>query len=298
MKTAHAHHIACAGEVMIEMASSDAALAGHYRQGLAGDSFNTAIYLARAGLAVDYISCLGDDRFSAAIIEQLQAESIGSEYIRRFSGRQPGLYLIHNDASGERQFSYWRDHSPARQLFDQPMVLPDCTVFYFTGITLAVTRSGVDNLQALLAQLRERGCKIIFDPNYRPALWQDRQQAREHYRAVLPYCDTVLPTLDDEQSLWQIDSVEQCQQWYMGLGVSELVIKAPQLWCHVFQGEQHIKRQAPALAAVDTTGAGDAFNAGYLAARLSGAGIEQAIGQAQALAAKVVQHRGALLPRQ
>lgn len=287
--------IACAGEVMIEMAASDGS-AG-YQQGLAGDSFNTAIYLARAGLAVDYLSCLGDDRFSDAIIEQLQLESIGSEHIRRFAGRQPGLYLIQNDASGERQFSYWRDHSPARQLFELPMTLQDWDVFYFTGVTLAVTRSGLDNLLALLAQLSARGCKIVFDPNYRPQLWQSREQAQQHYRAVLPYCSIVLPTLEDEQALWDINTVEQCRQWYMDLGVEELVIKAPQLCCHVFSDGQHIERQAQAVTAVDTTGAGDAFNAGYLAARFSGSAIEPAIILAQQLAARVVQHRGAVLDR-
>jgi 2-dehydro-3-deoxygluconokinase len=291
--------IGCAGEVMVELAargSTSGGVSGDYRQGLAGDSFNTAIYLARAGLAVDYLTRLGDDRFSDAIMAQLQAESIGGEYVSRASGRQPGLYLIHNDDAGERQFSYWRDQSPARQLFDQPMVLPDWDAFYFTGVTLAVTRSGFDNLLALLVQFREKGRRIMFDPNYRPQLWQDREQAQHFYRAVLPYCDTVLPTLDDDQALWDIDSVAQCRQWYLGQGVEELVIKAPALVCHVYWQDQHVERQAKAVKVADATGAGDSFNAGYLAARLSGESIDRAIEQGQQLAARVVQHQGAVLP--
>lgn len=292
--------IGCAGEVMVEMAACDPGVANAsalYRQGLAGDSFNTAVYLARAGLAVDYFTRLGDDGFSDTVVQQLQAEQVGVDTIQRAPGRKPGLYLIHNDSCGERRFSYWRDDSPARQLFDEAIETPDWDVFYFTGITLAVTRSGFENLLAWLARFRKQGKQVIFDPNYREQLWQDREQAQRYYRAVLPYCDTVLPTLDDDWALWDIDSVEQCRDFYLGVGVKELVIKARQLVSHAYSHGEHVERQAQAVVAVDTTGAGDAFNAGYLAARLTGAGMDNALEQAQELASRVVQHQGAMLPR-
>ena len=288
--------ICCAGEVMVELASE--AEPAIYRQGLAGDSFNTAIYLAREGLSVDYLTCLGVDRFSDAIIDQLQRENIGCDSIRLLPGRQPGLYIINNDQQGERQFSYWRDHSPAREIFDQAVTLSACQGFYFTGITLAITRSGTHNLKNLLMQLRQDGVAILFDPNYRPQLWQSKAQAKQYYRDILPFCDTVLPTLDDETVLWDIDSVERCAEMYRDYGAKEIVIKGPELVAHVFTDQQHVQRQAEAVSAVDTTGAGDSFNAAYLAARLRGESIESALLAAQTLAAAVVRHRGALLPRQ
>ena len=287
--------ICCAGEVMVELAGETES--GIYRRGLGGDTFNTAIYLARLGLSVDYLSWLGDDIFSENIIQQLQQEGIGSDLICRLSGRQTGLYMINNDSQGERQFTYWRDHSPAREMFDQPVSLDSCQAFYFTGITLAVTRSGLQNLKSLLIELQNDGVTIIFDPNYRPQLWQSTLQAQQHYREILPYCDTVLPTLEDERLLWKLDSVQNCADMYREYGAKEVVVKDPNLMAHVFSGQQRAQRQAETVSAVDTTGAGDSFNAGYLATRLRGGSLEDSLQAAQALAAAVVQHRGALLPR-
>ena len=280
---------------MIELAAD--AGSALYHKGIAGDSFNTAVYLARAGLPVEYLTCLGDDSLSDDILARLHDEGIACGHIRRLAKRRPGLYLISNDAAGERQFSYWRGQSPARELFDQAVELPDITVFYFTGITLAVCRSGVENLVALLRRLRQRGCSVIFDPNYRANLWENRRQAQDYCRQVLPLCTMVLSTLDDDSQLWGIQEIDDCRDFYLGFGLQELVIKAPDLTAHAFAGAEQVVKSARPVAAVDTTGAGDSFNAGYLAARLRGKSLDEAISAAQALAATVVQHRGAITPR-
>ncbi|MCB1688122.1 MAG: sugar kinase [Halioglobus sp.] len=268
-----------------------------YRRGFGGDSYNTAIYLAREGLDVDYMTRLGDDAFSQAIVACLEREGIGTSLLQCIPGRQPGLYMIENSLEGERQFHYWRGQSPARELFERlPDAMP-CDVFYFTGITLAITRDDIDNLKCLLQRLRQRGTGVVFDPNYRPRLWHSESQARQHYREVLPYCTAVLPTLEDDMALWGAASAAHSAEVYMSHGVEEIVVKTPQLLVCAFAGEQSCQRQAKPVAAVDTTGAGDSFNAAYLAARFRGASLEAAIIAGQNLAASVVQHRGALLPQ-
>jgi 2-dehydro-3-deoxygluconokinase len=287
--------ICCAGEVMVELARQQHTAV--YQQDFAGDSYNTAVYLARAGLQVDYLTRLGDDSFSETILQRLRDEDIGDRLIQLCPGRQPGLYLIDNDDNGERQFTYWREHSPAREMFDDPLSLASCDMFYLTGITLAITRSDIDNLVALLGELRQTGCTIVFDPNYRPGLWQDRKEAQSFYRQVLPLCDILLTALEDETALWETDSVEACHLMYRQFELRELVIKTQDLTTHVFYGEQHFLQQATAVGAVDTTGAGDSFNAGYLAARLQGQSIEEAVGRAQMLSAAVIQQRGAIVAR-
>jgi 2-dehydro-3-deoxygluconokinase len=286
--------ILCAGEVMVEFAASN----GVWQQSYGGDTFNTAIYLAREGMKVDYLTYLGDDRFSNSIMSLLETEKVGTACIGVKSGRQPGLYTIHNDQSGEREFSYWRQHSPVRELFDIPYCPPEKPgVFYFSGITLAVTRSGFSNLVEYLRALREQNCQIIFDPNYRLKLWDSVQEAQGFYRLILKYCNMVLPTLEDETLLWGVENVEQCRAFYENYQVQEIVIKAPEYYCHVFADGKHIKKQAEPVNAIDTTGAGDSFNAGYIAARCSGESIEAAIEKAQKLSAQVVLHAGAVLPR-
>ncbi len=280
---------------MVELAAQGAD--GWYRRGFGGDTANTAVYLARAGLAVSYVSALGDDALSDEIITALAAEGIDTATVHRTPGRQSGLYLIDNDAHGERRFRYWRGEAPVRQLFDTPCNLPPPEVFYFSGITLSVMRSGHANLLALLTRFREAGCRVVFDSNYRPALWRDAAEARTHIDAVLPFCHTALPTLADEVALWGTPDAAACRDRYREKGVGEIVIKGDGLTAYACCGETQAERQAVPVTAVDTTGAGDAFNAGYLAARLAGASLEVALARAQALAAEVVQHHGAIIPR-
>lgn len=279
---------------MIELSATG--VSGTYHRGIAGDSFNTASYLARAGFDVDYLTRLGDDPLSAEILTRIRDEGIGVEHIDLCEGGSPGLYMIDNDEDGERVFTYWRDNSPARGLFDDALVSLDCTHFYFTGITLAVMRSGFGNLLATLRTLKSRGTSIIFDPNFRPALWESVEEARQYYGETLPLCDLVLPTLEDETALWGIGTIGECEAMYRRLEVGECVIKGPALKSVAYANEECFERQARAVPAVDTTGAGDAFNAGYLAVRFAGGSLGEAVKSAQHLSAQVVQHAGAICP--
>src|SRR3954452_18335801 len=99
------------GEVMIEMSrGSD----GRFGMACGGDTFNTAVYLARAGIDVAFATALGDDPYSDTIVALTAAEGLRSDLMVRVPGRLPGLYLVDADASGERRFQYWGDSAPAR----------------------------------------------------------------------------------------------------------------------------------------------------------------------------------------
>src|SRR5437868_1488499 len=129
------------GEVMIELSRG-----GDGRYGLAfgGDTFNTAVYLARAGVDVAYATALGDDAYSDALMALASAEGVRTELIVRVPNRTTGLYLVETNPKGERSFYYWREHSPARELFELPQwsVIAErllaCRVIYFSGVTLSI----------------------------------------------------------------------------------------------------------------------------------------------------------------
>ena len=90
------------------------------RIGVAGDTLNTAVYLKRLlceSADVDYLTVLGYDQFSDQVTKYIESEEIGSGDIRRTALRAVGLYAINIDDNGERTFSYWRDSSAARLLF-------------------------------------------------------------------------------------------------------------------------------------------------------------------------------------
>ena len=89
----------CVGEALVELARG---ADGRFALASGGDTFNTAIYLARAGLPVNFATALGDDPYSEAIVSLAAAEGVGTELMLRVAGRLPGLAL-----GGQRQQSHF-----------------------------------------------------------------------------------------------------------------------------------------------------------------------------------------------
>ncbi|WP_273826477.1 sugar kinase [Pseudomonas asplenii] len=297
--------IALIGECMIELQQH---ADGSLRQSFGGDTLNTAVYLSRelAGRgSVDYVTALGDDSFSDAMCRIWAEEGIGLGLVQRLPGRLPGLYCIQTDERGERRFLYWRNEAAVRDCFTAataaPVLaaLPDYDVLYFSGITLAVLgETGRDKLLAVLRQAREGDTRVVFDNNYRPRLWTGVEQARAAYRSVLPYVDTALLTLEDEQALFGHADAGAVFSAGEAFGIAEVVIKRGAESCLIRCTGQAFEVPAQQVeTVVDTTAAGDSFSAGYLASRLTGGDPQAAALAGHRLASRVIQVRGALIPR-
>jgi 2-dehydro-3-deoxygluconokinase len=304
-------NIAVLGECMIELRPSIGE-AGYSNPtidaeiGYGGDTLNVATYLARQGVGVEYVTMLGDDPLSDWMLEQWRANGVGCELVRREERGLPGMYWINVDASGERSFYYWRLESPARRLINddgrrsrvfEQLAQFDC--LYFSGITLSLYHEEArSRLFEFLATYRQEGGQVCFDNNYRRLQWPDKDEARAAYEAMYRLTDIALPTGDDDRELFGDDSndavIERLRSW----GISEIVLKVGSDGSHVAD-ESTITHVPPLLVreVVDTTAAGDSFNAGYLAARFEGTGPEDAAKNGSRLAATVVQHRGAIIPR-
>lgn len=292
------------GECMLEVrhgADGAAALAA------GGDSYNTAVYLARAGagaIAVSYATVLGTDPYSDDLLAAMRLEGLDTSLVERVDGRLPGLYLIRVDAHGERTFSYYRDASAARLLFATPGTqvladgLGDFDWLYVTGITLAILDEPArDRLLDVVQRARARGTRVAFDTNYRAVLWPDAATARRNIDAFLATVDVALPSLDDEQALWGATSAIDVLTRLRAAGVGEVVLKQGRDGAVVISGDQQQEVAAtPVEPVVDTTAAGDAFNGAYLAARMSGAEPVEATRHGCRLAGQVVGHPGAIAP--
>jgi 2-dehydro-3-deoxygluconokinase len=294
--------VASIGECMLELSGADPqSMALSY----GGDTLNTAIYLARLGIKTDYVTALGDDPYSDGMIDQWRAEGVGVDMVIRAKGRTPGLYAIRTDDAGERQFYYWRDQAPARDLFTFPEIdaiaerLFDYDYIYLSGITLSLyTPEQRSRLHELLDAARTRGCKIMFDTNYRPRGWRNAGAAREAILELLPRIDLAAPTLSDDQQIFGDKDATNCADRHHAIGPGEVVVKMDAAGCLVSTPD--IREDVATTvqsSPVDTTGAGDSFNAGYLAARLSGLAPVEAARRAHRLAGAVIMHRGAIMPR-
>jgi 2-dehydro-3-deoxygluconokinase len=296
--------VAAIGEGMVELTRrADGAMA----LGFGGDTLNTAVYLARLGAAADYVTALGDDPYSEAMLAAWAAEGVGTGRVLRLAGRMPGLYAIETDAGGERRFYYWRDSAAARDLFALPetdriaAALSTYDLIYLSGITLSLYgEAGRATLLAALdaARAGPRRTKVAFDTNFRPRNWPDPAAARAAFAAMLARTDIALPGADDMAALFGDRDPAACLDRLRAAGAAEIALKLTPPGCLVACDGREETVAAEAVAEiVDTTAAGDSFNAAYLAARLAGAAPPLAARRGHRLAARVVRHRGAIIPR-
>ena len=293
--------IAIIGECMIELNGTPF---GTMQQTYGGDTLNTATYLARNTardtLRVDYISALGTDPLSREMRVRWEADGIDTRHVHTDPAHSPGLYLIQLDADGERTFLYWRNNSAARHLLQQSAwpqtaaALAGYDHLYLSGISLAILPPA--DREHLIDILNTSRVPITFDGNYRPALWKDPAETRTAYARLLPHVQLALMTWDDEQALWGDADPEAAIRRLQQAGVREIVLKNGAAGATYATGDTcHHTPAERAEHIVDTTAAGDAFNAGYLAARLQGADPVASCKNGNRLAARVIQHKGAII---
>lgn len=273
---------------------------GNRRLSHGGDTLNTAVYMARTlgPGRVAYGTRLGDEPFSREMLEAWQAEGIDTGLVECVPDRTVGFYAISVDAEGERSFTYWRDRAPARDLFRDGDVeglvagIQSARMVYFSGITLAVlSDTGRETLFKALQSAADAGTLIAYDPNYRPSLWASRQEAVDWTLRAYAGAAILLSSAEEETAIFGDADVA-------GRAPAETILKNGADPCRVLAHGQEvdIAPENP-VQPTDTTGAGDSFNAGYLAARLQGAAPTDAAKAGHALAGIVVQHPGAIVDR-
>lgn len=293
------------GEPLLELSTAQGGRFGPAHLSFAGDTLNTSVYLARLGVQVDYITALGTDPWSDALVEAIKDEGIGTGNILRHPSRMPGLYAIQTDEAGERSFTYWRDQSAARAFFDLPgasdclQSVMDSQLFYFSGISLSILDAhGRSALTHLAKKARAKGLPVAFDGNYRPRGWDSAQEARAAMREIAPALAIVLPTHEDDDALFGPNTPAAHALRWRAAGADLVVVKRGPDGAVVFDGTGPGCR-VPVPEAVqprDTTGAGDSFNAGFLAAYLKGCPPAHAALQGHKLAGTVIQYPGAIIP--
>jgi 2-dehydro-3-deoxygluconokinase len=296
--------VACIGECMIELRQVQGGQGGGlYSRGFGGDTLNTAVYLARLGVDVDYLTALGDDPLSGEMIAGWAAEGVGTKRVARLPGKLPGIYMIQTDENGERRFFHWRENSAARSLMDLPEVedilnsLASYDVVYLSAITLSIySEDGRRRLIAALKRARLLGTRFAFDTNFRVRGWPDLNVARSVYSAAFEAADIVLASTEDLLPLYPGESNAALMA---GISSPEVVLKLgePASFLRFAGNSSEVKAEPVTRPVVDTTAAGDSFAAAYIAARLAGADPIEAARAGHRLASVVVCYPGAIIPR-
>jgi 2-dehydro-3-deoxygluconokinase len=285
------------GECMLQLREERK---GKFAQGFGGDSLNTAIYLSRLGVPSAYLTALGDDSWSDQMLAHWKKEGIDTSLVTQIPGRMPGLYIIQNLLDGERQFSYWRDRSPAREIFDtdndqlaQSFLKHDW--IYFTGVTLSLySREGRDLLFDYMQRANDAGAWIVFDTNYRVQGWPDPIEKDRAFRQAIEMADILFASHEDMAGVFgrsadAMFDIAKCQ---------EKILKLPDASARiVWRNHDEVAAPLPVKKVIYTTAAGDSFAAAYLAARIRKKPPLVAAADGHLLANAVIQHPGAILPR-
>lgn len=294
-------HIACMGEVMAELFVTGQ---GSAALNVAGDSYNTAVYLARLlqgqDVAVSYVTALGQDSFSERALAQMAAESIHTDHVARHPTRNIGLYAIETDDTGERSFTYWRSESAARTMFGDAGNILDLGAFdlvFLSGISLAILppESRI-RLMAALDTFRAGGGVVAYDSNHRPKLWESSEMAQEVNAQMWTRTDIALPSVDDEMLIYGESTESAVLTRLQSHGLARGALKRGPLGPLGLSGQGEAPRFEPITKVVDTTAAGDSFNAGFLSQIALGHEEHKALITGHKIASQVIQAKGAIVP--
>lgn len=251
-----------------------------------GAEVNVAIALARLGTASRFVGRVGDDPFGRRVCAVLVAAGVDTGHVEVDPEAPTGLYLKdpHHPAA---KVHYYRRGSAATGLRRvPPAALVGVDHVHLTGITPALSA----HCAALVESLFSRGQGTVsFDVNFRPALWSAavagpallRLAARAH---------TLFVGLDEAATLWGARTPEDVR--VLLPGVPELVVKDGGAPAAAFTTHGRVDVPAPVVDVVEPIGAGDAFAAGYLAARRAAATPAAALRSGHLLAAAVLGVRG------
>jgi 2-dehydro-3-deoxygluconokinase len=255
------------GEVLIEVATLEPFRHGMpATMGVSGDALNVAASAAAADARVGLVAILTDDELGHAIAARVAALGIATDLLRFRSGQQ-GVYLVHSDPRGERQFSYARAHSVGSTLGpdDLPVdVIAGAGAVVASGIACAISATARDAVRAAALL----GRRFVYDPNYRPRLTTSVDAARVLIE-LAPHSWLVTPSHPGETAaLLDAGSALVAARRLRELGAQNVAVTCGANGVQLNgPGFETWVDAVPAPSVVDQTGAGDAY-VGTLTARL------------------------------
>lgn len=279
----------------------------------AGDTLNMAIYLARLvpdEVCVQYATALSSDAISQQMKQEWQQAGIELSAVGAVAGKAVGEYWIELDQHGERSFRYQRDDSAARYMFADDncckiitQAVQQADMIYLSAITLAILdESSRQTLFDLLVAAKQRGAHVVMDNNYRERLWCDGVTCCRVLHQFETVVDLALYSLADARAMAANAalSADELVQQLRSAGVKRIVIKAAEqgYWLAEADGLPEPIAVKAITQVVDSTAAGDAFNAGFILGVLRGESLNLCGGLGYQLATAVLGHAGAIIPKE
>lgn len=288
-------HLLCLGEPLIEFNQPQAG--ADWRQNFGGDTSNAAIAARRHGLSTGYVSRVGGDTFGEMLLDLWRREDVDATAVAVDRDAPTGLYFVTHGPEGHR-FAYRREGSAASRM--TPASLPvdaiaTAGILHLSAISQAISTSACDTCFAAIATARGAGACVSYDTNLRLSLWP-LPRARAVIEATLKLVDIVLPGLDDARLICGMEDADAVCDWLLGFGVQVVALTLGAEGALVATQARRDRIPPFRVDAVDATGAGDAFDGGFLAEFARTGDPFRAGAYANAAAALSVQGYGAVAP--
>ena len=290
----------CLGEPMLELnrAAPGADGRARYLEGHGGDTSNAAICAARQGARVGYLTAIGEDGPGASVLDLWRAEGVDTTQVIRRAGAPTAIYLVTHDAGGHA-FAFYRQGSAASTY--APADVPEAAIraariLHLSGISQAISTSACDAGFHAIDIAKAAGVAVSYDTNYRPRLWPPARAAAVMH-AAMARADIALPSLEDARLLTGLQDPAAIAEFYLRLGPPIVALKlgAAGVLLALADGTRAVL-PPHLVAAVDATGAGDAFAGAFLARHLAGDAPLEAARYANAAAALSTTGYGAVAP--
>ena len=251
-----------------------------------GAEVNVAVHLARLGVPTRFAGRVGADAFGTRLRHTLRAAGVDTHFLEEDPDRLTGLYVKDANGSGTTM-RYYRSTSAATSYRHVPdEALAGVELVHLTGITPALSDDCRKLVQDLVTLPQVR---TSFDVNFRAALWEPGEAA-DVLRSLAAEADTVFVGLDEAAEVWGCRTFEDVRRLLPQ--PSELVVKDGPREAVAFVGSELVRVPAPSIKVVEPVGAGDAFAAGYLAAKHFRHDPERALQWGHILAGAVLQVLG------
>ena len=287
------------GECMMELSNAKNAL---YSQSIAGDTLNFSSYLDKNIFDTSYFTAIGTSEISKRVKRFLQKQKIKTNLVSQISSHEIGLYLIENSKVGEKIFYYWRDNSAAKFFFNNQNFkirqnqLKKFQYIYFSGITLSLfENNNFHNFLSLLEFLKKKQVKIIFDFNIRIKRWS-KKKLFSYFSNTLPFVNILFASGEDLNFLRGNASLKTFTALIQKYNIEHGIYRNNARLNYAFYKDQkYFIKNKIKNKVVDTSGAGDGYNAAYISNFFKFNNPQKALHAASEIGAKIIMKKGAII---
>ncbi|MEC2073447.1 sugar kinase [Alkalihalophilus marmarensis] len=266
-----------------------------FERKVGGAELNFALGCARLGLQTGWISRLGADEFGRFIINFVRGEGIDISEVELVEGCPTSLNFKEIREDGTGMTHYYRYNSPTQVLTEDTLnedYIKNSKVLHVTGVFAAIDKKNPGILLEAVKLAKKHGVTVSFDPNLRLKLWTI-EEAKAAFHSILPYVDIILSGVEEAELLYGEKSIDEYIDIFKGYGIRDIILKRGAEGSVGYRdGELIYADPVKPKVVVDTVGAGDGFNAGYIYSYLNGSALDESLAFANLIGSMVVSVQG------